>query len=125
MKKDFKNLIWFDGVNKDFTMDENREFAFSLSLGSLVIGFLSFFDKTWHFSYSDEFKSQNAILPIINFPDVNRNYVDRQLWSFFASRIPSKAQRIGGNKDSNDVYYLLKKYGKNVIANPYILNPVT
>src|SRR5690554_1806241 len=63
---------------------------FTLSYKDLIIGFLEFApnDDTWSFSYSEEFKNQNSIAPIIPFPDMNKVYNGKELWSFFSSRIP-------------------------------------
>lgn len=122
LNKIFK-LFWFNGENKDFIVDENSDITFELSLGNLIIGSLSFYEGLWHFEYSEDFKKQSHILPLVNFPNKNKEYVNQQLWPFFASRIPSLAQRQNKHADNN-VETLLKLYGRNVINNPYVLSPV-
>lgn len=120
LKKNIK-LVWFDGENNKFTVEKGKEFAFRLMLGSLIIGVLGYFDDKWHFSYSEDFKRQKEIQPLINFPDKESDYINPQLWSFFASRIPSLSQRQLKRETADDVQELLKKYGRRVVANPYIL----
>ncbi len=123
MLKKIVKMLWFDGEDKDFSLKEDVDVSFNLTFRNLLVGTLSFYDELWHFSYSEDFKSQNKILPLVNFPNVNKDYRSSQLWSFFASRIPSRAQRQMENEKDNDICVLLKEYGKSVVANPYILTP--
>lgn len=107
MIKNILKMKWFDGENKNFTIGDSKEVCFKLSLKDLLIGELKFIDGMWHFEYSDEFKSQSVILPLVNFPDKYKSYVKKDLWPFFTARIPSMAQRQDLNQDDIDV--LLKR----------------
>ena len=102
---------------------EDKPVDFILKFDKLEIGILSFTDNTWFFSYSEEFKSQKEILPLVNFPTVNKEYTSNELWPFFVSRIPSTAQRQL-SEENQATTTLLKIYGRKTIANPYQLVPV-
>lgn len=93
---------------------------FSLMLDTLVIGTLVYSNKTWTFSYSDEFKKQDETLPLVNFPKKDKIYESDKLFPFFESRIPGNAQ-LKKEDSKEDVVYLLREYGKRVITNPYVL----
>lgn len=100
---------------------------FVLALKKLEIGYLSVNNGEWTFEYSEEFKKQGKILPLSNFPNKELVYTSRELWPFFASRIPSSAQLerklISATSDlvENNEVNLLKKYGQRTITNPYKL----
>ncbi|MEN9302061.1 MAG: hypothetical protein RL264_490 [Bacteroidota bacterium] len=99
---------------------------FTLSYKELSIGFLEFSpkDDSWTFSYSDEFKNQNTIAPIISFPDKNKIYNGKELWSFFSSRIPDNVgSSVGESKTENKALLdLLQSYGRKTITNPFDLS---
>lgn len=100
---------------------------FELKYKTLIIGFLKFNSNTdtWSFSYSEAFKAQNEIAPIISFPDVNKEYKGKELWSFFSSRIPdnTNASSSYNEKISNvNLIDLLKAYGQKTITNPFDLS---
>ncbi len=104
--------------------------AFKLTLGSLMVGTLRREDDDWIFAYAEEFRKQDEIKPIVNFPATDREYRSRSLWPFFALRIPSPRQpavreflqsRPG---EKVDEAILLKKFGEHIIANPFRLVPV-
>lgn len=122
--KKFINLIWFDGENKKFSIEKDEEYSFKLEYGDLLVGVLSFYDNKWHYSYSGEFMAQREILPLINFPDCSKEYVSEQLWPFFAARIPSRAQRQEKSDGEDNLIPLLRRYGREVVSNPFILSPV-
>ena len=122
--KKFINLFWFDGENKKFSLENDKEYIFNLEYGELLVGVLSFYDNNWHFSYSSEFIAQKEILPLVNFPSLSKEYVSAQLWSFFASRIPSSAQRQDKSEQDDNLIPLLKRYGRAVVSNPFILSPI-
>lgn len=104
---------------------------FLLTYNDLLVGILSVQDGLWKFEYSDRFKSEADLRPIVEFPDVNKIYVNEDLWQFFASRIPSTEQpevekilkREHVNED--DAVGLLKLFGKRTIANPFELTFAT
>jgi HipA-like protein len=100
---------------------------FLLTYDDLLIGTLTVEDGLWKFEYSDKFRSEENFRPIVEFPDVNKSYINEELWQFFASRIPSTKQpeiekilkREHINED--DAVGLLKRFGKRTIANPFEL----
>src|SRR5690606_3879091 len=93
-------------------VDKNAEF--SLKYKSFVIGNLTMKNEKWTFKYSAEFKEQNILYPIVDFPDKNKEYNSIELWPFFALRIPGLGQpsvieAIEKEKiDKNDIVELLR-----------------
>lgn len=118
-----KKFSWFINRKGKNNTIEDKPVDFILKFDKLEIGILSFTDNTWFFSYSEEFKSQKEILPLVNFPTVNKEYTSNELWPFFVSRIPSTAQRQL-SEENQATTTLLKIYGRKTIANPYQLVPV-
>ena len=111
-------------------MPENVTLILSLKLGPLQVGTLRSDHGEWVFSYAEEFRVQSEIKPIVDFPDVNRDYRSKTLWPFFALRIPSPAQpavqqylHVHG-LNQVDEGTLLKEFGRRSIANPFELIPV-
>ena len=100
---------------------------FLLTYDDLLVGTLTVKDGLWKFEYSDKFKSEEELRPIVEFPDVNKIYVNEDLWQFFASRIPSTEQPEVGeilrreHVEEDDAVGLLKLFGKRTIANPFEL----
>lgn len=117
-------LFWSESQN-DVILVPNDDIAFNVNLGKLLVGTLSFSDGQWHFSYSDEFKMQNDILPLANFLSKDKEYVSRELWPFFTSRIPSNAQlQLDKEAPKEDLVTLLTKFGRKTVSNPFELSPV-
>ena len=124
LKKVFARLFWSES-QQDVVLTADEDALFSLNLGKLLVGTLLYSDEMWHFSYSDEFKTQNCVLPLANFPSKDKEYSARELWPFFASRIPSNAQlQIDKDKPQENIVTLLRKFGRRTVANPYELRPV-
>ena len=128
MLKKIARALWHtEGMNDRLTPD-NFKGQFVLTYNKLVIGHLSINEGKWTFKYSEEFKRQNDVLPLSNFPDKNAVYTSKELWPFFASRIPSEAQLEGRDilsekeVERNEVN-LLRKYGHKTITNPFTLQP--
>lgn len=120
-----KKFSWFINSKGKNNTTEDKPVDFILKFDKLEIGILSFTDNTWFFSYSEDFKSQKEILPLVNFPTVNKEYMSDELWPFFVSRIPSKAQlQLPKDTENQAITTLLKIYGRKTIANPYQLVPV-
>lgn len=98
---------------------------FKLFLKQHLIGILEYQNSLWTFYYSEEFKQQTIIHPILNFPDIDKVYTSKSLSSFFVIRIPSpnriKAQRLLKKGEPADEVSLLKKFGMYSVANPYKL----
>lgn len=119
MKK-ILSLFWYSEDN-EFSLENGTVSLFKLILGSLKVGELSYDGSLWRFSYSEEFKRQKEVLPLVNFPTKDKEYEAEELWPFFASRIPSDAQlQITGPRD---IVSSLKRYGRSTIANAFILLP--
>jgi HipA-like protein len=101
--------------------------TFLLKYADLLVGTLTVEDCVWHFKYADEFKQSNDLRPLVEFPDLNAVYESKDLWQFFAMRIPSseqpeveeilKREEIG----EHDAIKLLKRFGARTIANPFEL----
>ena len=100
---------------------KGRKGRFDLMRGDLRVGVLLYEDGTWSFTYSDEYKAQDKLEPLINFPNLDQVYKSDQLWPFFASRLPGVSEPKDKERESMDVLSLLKKYGCHVITNPYKL----
>jgi HipA-like protein len=105
--------------------DENA--VFELKYKNLLIGTLEykFKEDEWYFEYSMEFKSQNKIAPILSFPNTDKVYSGKELWSFFSSRIPDNTSESTDNKEKESnasLIGLLKSYGQKTITNPFDLS---
>ncbi|MDY6373083.1 MAG: HipA N-terminal domain-containing protein [Bacteroidales bacterium] len=122
-KKVFARLFWSESQN-DIILSSYNDAKFNLNIGKLLVGTLLYSDQMWYFNYSNEFKIQNRILPLTNFPSKDKEYAARELWPFFASRIPSNAQlQIEKDQPQEDIVTLLKKFGRRTVSNPFELNP--
>lgn len=124
LKKILARLFWSESQN-DMVLATENDATFNVNLGKLLVGTLLYSAGVWYFSYSNEFKLQNRILPLANFPSKDKEYSTRDLWPFFASRIPSNAQlQIEKDKPKEDAVTLLRRFGRRTVANPYELFPV-
>lgn len=98
---------------------------FVLLYGKNEIGYLKYINDEWIFVYSNWFKGQNTLLPLIEFPSKTNVYKSKELWSFFSSRIPSQKQpklmRLNEKKDALNLATLLEMFGKQTINNPFVL----
>lgn len=120
-KKVFARLFWSESQN-EMVLAPNNEATFNVNLGRLLVGTLLYSDGMWYFNYSDEFKLQNRILPLTNFPSKEKEYSSKELWPFFASRIPSNAQlQLDKDTPQEDIVTLLRRFGRRTVANPYEL----
>ncbi|MDO5488873.1 MAG: HipA N-terminal domain-containing protein [Bacteroidaceae bacterium] len=123
-KKVIAPLYWSENQN-DVVLAADDDAKFRINLGKLLVGTLLYSGGMWYFSYSNEFKNQNGVLPLANFPSKDKEYSASELWPFFASRIPSNAQlQIDKNKPQENIVTLLQKFGRRTITNPYELCPV-
>lgn len=120
-KKIFTRLFWSES-QQEIILASNEEAEFNLKLGKMLVGTLLYSNGVWYFNYSDAFKIQNRISPITNFPSKEKEYSTKELWPFFASRIPSNAQ-LQLDMPREDVIALLRQFGRRTIANPFELAP--
>jgi HipA-like protein len=128
MRNPFQKLYdWLSGV-QPLPADEKIEF--NVELGSLLVGTLRADNGEWVFGYSNQFRNQSEIKPIVDFPAADREYRSRSLWPFFALRIPSPRQPEvqefieRRQNEKVDEVILLKEFGTRSIANPFRLVPV-
>jgi HipA-like protein len=100
---------------------------FVLTYKKITIGYLTHEDGVWKYEYSKEFKKQNKISAIIDFPQKEKKYEDNQLWPFFSHRIPGLGQpKIKEiikeeNIDPANSIDLLGRFGERTISNPFVL----
>jgi len=110
--------------------DALRDAAFRLALGSLSIAMLERHSGVWRFWYTDEFKSQQRIVPLVPFPDRDQIYESSELWPFFAVRVPSIARPEIQNTvtseglDYDDLPAMLARFGRRTVADPFTLEMV-
>ena len=101
--------------------------TFHLMHGKKLVGILSYENRQWKFAYSDAYKAEANVRPIMDFPDIGKIYIAEQLWPFFALRIPALNQPYqlkkirNANIAKDDAVGLLKVFGSLSIANPYRL----
>ena len=120
-KKVLARLFWSESQN-EMVLTPDNDATFHVNLGRLFVGTLLYSDGIWYFNYSDEFKLQNRILPLANFPSKEKEYSAKELWPFFASRIPSNAQlQLDKDTPQEDIVSLLRRFGRRTVANPYEL----
>ena len=105
----------------------DETFVFRLMLDQLEVGTLRAERGQWSFSYSEDFRKQTRMKPIVDFPALDREYRSETLWPFFALRIPSPKQSAVRDfidkqpLDSVDEGVLLREFGARSIANPFRL----
>jgi len=128
IKNIFKKLTPWSIDNEFIPIGENtKNGKFELLFENKVIGTLEYKNNKWIFKYSDEYKKENFMLPLLNFPDVNKIYEFEDLVPFFATRIPNLNQPFHQKKidkyngDKNNLVSLLKIFGKKSINNPFEL----
>jgi HipA-like protein len=101
---------------------------FLLRYGDLLVGTLRLQDGTWEFEYSPEFRDQSVVKPLVDFPAADKRYRAEELWPFFMARIPSLAQpkvRRAIEEEGLDAHsdvQLLRRFGQQTIANPFVLS---
>lgn len=126
-KKVIKYLIQHSEGHEGLKTPTNVHAEFILKYEDIIVGYLVLDNGIWKFSYSDEFKGQNKLRPIVQFPDENKVYKNEDLWPFFTIRIPGLNQPTiqtileSENIDRSNEVELLKRFGKNTISNPYKL----
>ncbi|MEX0661363.1 MAG: HipA N-terminal domain-containing protein [Balneolaceae bacterium] len=128
MTKLFKKIKSFLPQGLENSTVKEHEYAhFTVSFKELEVGSLELKNGMWHFAYSNEFKEQDQIPPLPDFPNVQKVYTKDELWPFFIIRIPSlkqpKVQKIISKEeiDSSSQAELLKRFGEKSISNPFQL----
>lgn len=112
---------------EDTNPSNGSDVTFELWYDKILVGHLSFEEHLWNFWYSQQFKNQDVIDPLVEFPNTNKVYTSNELWPFFVVRIPSltqpRTQKIikKDNIDSSSQIDLLKRFGYETIANPFLL----
>jgi hypothetical protein len=119
-----RRFDWRRGVSKPV----ESGISFRLFLGALEVGTLRMEGGEWIFSYSQAFRDQSKVAPIIDFPHVDREYRAQQLWPFFALRVPSLGQAnvqeyLAKTQKAPDDARLMREFGRRSVANPFILEP--
>ena len=95
------------------------------------IGVLELREGKWTFYYTESFKHQDEIKPLVDFPDVENVYTKDELWPFFLIRIPGlkqpQVQEVidKQNIDPNNQAELLRVFGKKSISNPFVITSAT
>lgn len=126
-KKVIKYLIQHSEGHEGLKTPKDVHAEFILKYEDLKVGFLELNDGVWKFSYSEEFKEQEKLRPIVQFPNVQKIYKNEDLWPFFTIRIPGlnqpAIQKILDSEkiDRSNEVELLKRFGKKTISNPYKL----
>jgi HipA-like protein len=131
MKENFlttlRHLFQSEEQEPDVVTPTHSSVSFRLVFKHIIIGHLMLENGLWKFAYSEEFKVQDDLSPIIDFPDVHQTYTSRELFPFFAFRIPSlkrpQIQEIIRHDriDRHNAADLLKRFGKKTIVNPFEL----
>jgi HipA-like protein len=128
MVNKIKNILfWRTEGFEGLKTPQNTVARFELSYKDLVIGYLTLNNGKWSFMYSPDFVNQRRLMPMVDFPDVNKVYESEELWPFFTSRIPSQSQPEVQNTirrrniDAGNEVSLLDLFGKRTITNPFLL----
>lgn len=124
LKKIFKNNKVEPALS---IIHKETSHLFALKYHDLEMGNLKFLDNQWLFEYSELFKKQTEITPLIDFPDIDKIYKSEALWPFFSNRIPSlrqpKIQEYISKHplESKDTVKLLTVFGEYSVNNPFRL----
>jgi HipA-like protein len=117
---------WLGGVKAPAP---ESQLSFRIRLDDLEVGELTRDRAEWVFRYSDAFRAQNSVKPIMDFPQVDKEYRSAELWPFFLLRIPSPAQPVVQRHLANkqiaevDEGTVLREFGRWSVANPFELQP--
>src|SRR5688572_17913176 len=82
-------IIGWLGFHKAVEAPPEVRAEFKLFFEELLVGTLSVADALWKFEYSSDFKKQDELRPLVDFPDLDKIYESKELWQFFIMRIPS------------------------------------
>lgn len=127
-------INWLTGLFKneeqvqDIITPKNTEANFILTYKDFLIGTLTLNSGFWYFEYSVHFKNQNKVDVIVDFPIKDKIYKSKDLWPFFAHRIPGLGQPqvqkiiLKENLNPKNEVDLLKRFGSRSISNPFALS---
>jgi len=121
---------WKSEGYEDLKAPTDETIVFDLKYKKLSIGTLKLEKGIWSFRYSTEFKNQDLLKPLPDFPNLKKVYENKELYPFFLHRIPStkqpKVQKVikKHNIDATNEAALLKLFGLHSITNPFLLSPV-
>lgn len=122
--------LWKSEGQEDIQTPKDYNIDFHLMYKTLKIGTLSLAEGMWSFSYSEAFKQQSLLQPLLDFPDVEKTYTSEELQPFFAHRIPGTGQPkvkkvlAEENIDAHNEAKMLERFGKISITNPFQLEVV-
>lgn len=129
MIEHLKKILSREGGREYAPPPEEEQADFLLQYRNMDVGRLYLRKGKWHFEYTEDFRRQKHIPPIVNFPSLHKHYESDTLWPFFVIRIPGLKQpavqaEIMKNKlDARNEAQLLRHFGKTSIANPFVLIP--
>lgn len=121
---------WKTEGQEDLVTPKDITIVFNLQYKRLLVGVLKLEKGVWSFEYSMDFKNQNKIKPLPDFPDLGKVYQSEELYPFFLHRIPSQKQpKVQkeieiNNIDATNEAELLRFFGRESISNPFSLQPV-
>jgi len=124
MLNTLKTILGLEGVK---TPKQAELKKFVLKYKTLVIGELHIQNGVWTFAYSEAFKTQTEISPLVDFPVKEKVYESAHLWPLFLSRIPGLKQPqvqdliLQEKIDPENEAALLERFGGKTIANPFTL----
>ena len=121
------NKLWNLNGQEEIETPINESIAFELKYKKILIGILVLENGIWTFEYSEEFKNQDILAPLTDFPQLEKIYKSNSLYPFFLIRIPSLKQPKVQQEikehdiDERNAVDLLKFFGHRTIANPFLL----
>lgn len=83
---------WKAEGQQDIRTPKDETVEFKLTYKNLIIGILKLENGIWSFRYSEDFKTQDVIKPLLDFPKLEAVYKSEDLYPFFLQRIPSTKQ---------------------------------
>lgn len=128
-KPNLKKILFRQDGQKQLQTPKGETAEFLVRHDNLDVGYLILRDEKWHFEYTDSFRENKDIRPIIDFPHLDKRYESDVLWPFFLIRIPGLKQPAiqkmieDGKLDPSNEVQLLKRFGETTIANPFTLIP--
>lgn len=123
--------FWQQDEMPELQTPPQEKSRFLLVYKQLSIGALEINEGVWKFNYSEEFRNQQVIIPLMDFPNTSKVYESTNLWPFFSSRIPSTNSPAVGEivkkkkLDAANPVDMLSEFGRRTITNPFELMGVS